>query len=237
MRTATWPTRPAAARSAIRTWSSTWSAGACTRGSQRISLTATEFEILRHLASRPGRVFSRRELLELVRDYEALDQDEKTINVHVSHLREKLEDDPSDPGFILTVRGCRLRLRGALTRPRAAQAHGHPRSARPGAPCGRSGQLPGPPGARVRARGRGRAALVLATLPRLLDGYFAQQEQQSLKSRADAVATLVAERSSTQNTTAATAAPDPDGARTRLASPVHGQRALGRHRQRLLCAS
>ena len=75
------------------------------RGARRISLTATEFEILRHLASRPGRVFSRRELLELVRDYEALDQDEKTINVHISHLREKVEDDPSDPVFILTVRG------------------------------------------------------------------------------------------------------------------------------------
>ena len=75
------------------------------RGARRISLTATEFEILRHLASRPGRVFSRRELLELVRDYEALDQDEKTINVHISHLREKVEDDPSEPAFILTVRG------------------------------------------------------------------------------------------------------------------------------------
>jgi DNA-binding response OmpR family regulator len=75
------------------------------RGQHRVSLTATEFEILRHLASKPGRVFTRRELLELVRDYEALDQDEKTINVHVSHLREKLEDDPSDPAFILTVRG------------------------------------------------------------------------------------------------------------------------------------
>ncbi len=75
------------------------------RGDKRVSLTATEFEILRHLASRPGRVFTRRELLELVRDYEALDQDEKTINVHVSHLREKLEDDPVDPTFILTVRG------------------------------------------------------------------------------------------------------------------------------------
>ena len=75
------------------------------RGDKRISLTATEFEILRHLASKPGRVFSRRELLELVRDYEALDQDEKTINVHVSHLREKLEDDPVDPTFILTIRG------------------------------------------------------------------------------------------------------------------------------------
>ena len=76
------------------------------RGDRRISLTATEFEMLRHLASRPGRVYSRRELLELVRDYESsLDQDEKTINVHVSHLREKLEDDPFAPAFILTVRG------------------------------------------------------------------------------------------------------------------------------------
>ena len=75
------------------------------RGTRRIGLTATEFEILRHLASRPGRVYSRRELLELLRDYEALDQDEKTINVHVSHLREKIEDDPSAPAFVLTVRG------------------------------------------------------------------------------------------------------------------------------------
>lgn len=75
------------------------------RGTRRISLTPTEFEILRHLASRPGRVYTRSELLELLRDYEALDQDEKTINVHVSHLRDKIEDDPSQPEFVLTVRG------------------------------------------------------------------------------------------------------------------------------------
>src|SRR6266508_1429325 len=75
------------------------------RGSRRIGLTPTEFEILRHLASRPGRVYTRPELLELLRDYEALDQDEKTINVHVSHLREKIEDDPTSPAFVLTVRG------------------------------------------------------------------------------------------------------------------------------------
>jgi len=75
------------------------------RGDRNITLTPTEFEILRHLASRPGRVFSRRELLELLRDYEALDQDEKTINVHVSHLRDKIEDDPSQPEFVLTNRG------------------------------------------------------------------------------------------------------------------------------------
>jgi len=75
------------------------------RGSRRISLTPTEFEILRHLASRPGRVYTRAELLELLRDYEALDQDEKTINVHVSHLRDKLEDDPAQPRFVMTIRG------------------------------------------------------------------------------------------------------------------------------------
>src|SRR3989337_1750004 len=74
-------------------------------GGRRIALTATEFDILRHLASRPGRGYTRPELLELLRDYDALDQDEKTINVHVSHLREKLEDDPADPAFILTIRG------------------------------------------------------------------------------------------------------------------------------------
>ena len=75
------------------------------RGDRRIALTPTEFEILRHLASRPGRVYTRGELLELLRDYEALDQDEKTINVHVSHLRDKIEDDPASPAFVMTVRG------------------------------------------------------------------------------------------------------------------------------------
>jgi DNA-binding response OmpR family regulator len=75
------------------------------RGGRKVNLTPTEFEILRHLATRPGRVFTRSELLELLRDYEALDQDEKTINVHISHLREKIEDDPSAPIFVLTVRG------------------------------------------------------------------------------------------------------------------------------------
>jgi len=75
------------------------------RGDRRISLTPTEFEILRHLASKPGRVYTRAELLDLLRDYEALDQDEKTINVHVSHLRDKLEDDPAHPDFVQTIRG------------------------------------------------------------------------------------------------------------------------------------
>jgi DNA-binding response OmpR family regulator len=76
------------------------------RDGDRISLTATEFDILRHLAARPGRVFTRSQLLELVRDYDAaVEQDERTINVHVSHIRDKIEPDPSAPRYIKTVRG------------------------------------------------------------------------------------------------------------------------------------
>ena len=76
------------------------------RAGKRISLTPTEFEILRLLAEKPGRVFSRRVLLERVRDYDAaISGDEKTINVHVSHLRDKVEEDPSNPRFVMTVRG------------------------------------------------------------------------------------------------------------------------------------
>ncbi len=76
------------------------------RAGKRISLTPTEFEILRLLAEKPGRVFSRRDLLERVRDYDAaIAGDEKTINVHVSHLRDKVEEDPSNPRFVMTVRG------------------------------------------------------------------------------------------------------------------------------------
>jgi DNA-binding response OmpR family regulator len=76
-----------------------------TRDGERISLTTTEFDLLRHLASRPGRVYTRTQLLELVRDYEALEADERTINVHISHIRDKIEPDPAQPRYIKTVRG------------------------------------------------------------------------------------------------------------------------------------
>lgn len=76
------------------------------RAGKKIALTPTEFEILRLLAEKPGRVFSRRDLLERVRDYDAaISGDEKTINVHVSHLRDKIEVDPSKPRYVSTVRG------------------------------------------------------------------------------------------------------------------------------------
>ena len=139
-RTATWPTRAAAGSSATTTSSSTSSAGGSSAATRRISLTPTEFEILRHLASRPGRVYTRSELLELLRDYEALDQDEKTINVHVSHLRDKIEDDPAVPALRPDGARCRLRLRRALTPP-AVAGSGSPRRISPDpAP-----DVPGPP--------------------------------------------------------------------------------------------
>ena len=76
-----------------------------TREGERITLTTTEFDLLRHMAAKPGRVYTRNQLLELVRDYDALDQDERTINVHISHIRDKIEPDPAQPRYIRTVRG------------------------------------------------------------------------------------------------------------------------------------
>jgi len=73
-------------------------------------LTFIEFEMLVVLASSPGVVFSRRELLERLRggsDY----REPRTIDVHVRHLREKIERDPSNPELILTIRGAGYRFK------------------------------------------------------------------------------------------------------------------------------
>jgi len=75
-----------------------------------VQLTFIEFEMLTLLASSPGVVFSRRELLEHLRggaDY----REPRTIDVHIRHLREKMERDPSDPELILTIRGAGYRFR------------------------------------------------------------------------------------------------------------------------------
>jgi DNA-binding response OmpR family regulator len=77
---------------------------------QAIELTYVEFELLRTLAASPGRVFSRRALLEAVWG-DAAYREPRTIDVHVRHLREKVERDPSDPDLILTVRGAGYRFR------------------------------------------------------------------------------------------------------------------------------
>jgi DNA-binding response OmpR family regulator len=73
------------------------------RNGEPVKLTFFEFEILFALARQPGRVFSRAELLEhVLGDSEYRDQ--RTIDVHIRHLREKLEDDPANPQLILTER-------------------------------------------------------------------------------------------------------------------------------------
>ena len=75
-----------------------------------VQLTFVEFELLALLASNPGVVYSRRQLLERLRggaDY----REPRTIDVHVRHLREKIEQEPREPELILTVRGAGYRFR------------------------------------------------------------------------------------------------------------------------------
>jgi DNA-binding response OmpR family regulator len=70
-----------------------------------IFLTLTEFRLLRHLITRPNRVCSRDELIEHIWGYDSDIGSNRIVDVHVSHLREKLEDDPNEPRWIITVRG------------------------------------------------------------------------------------------------------------------------------------
>ncbi|MBD0355703.1 MAG: response regulator transcription factor [Actinomycetota bacterium] len=72
-------------------------------GGEDVDLTYTEFELLVTLASNPGRVFSRSTLLTRVWGDEF--RDERTVDVHIRHLREKIERDPRNPEFIHTARG------------------------------------------------------------------------------------------------------------------------------------
>jgi DNA-binding response OmpR family regulator len=82
-----------------------------TRGGQHVSLTATEFELLRFLATHPGRVFTRDQLIRQVW-HDEWAGDTNTVAVHIRRLREKIEDDPSNPGYVITVRGLGYRFTG-----------------------------------------------------------------------------------------------------------------------------
>src|SRR5918994_1444669 len=75
-----------------------------------VRLTYVEFEILAVLAGSPGRVFSRESLLEHVWG-DSTYRDPRTIDVHIRHLREKLERDPKEPEYLFTVRGVGYRFR------------------------------------------------------------------------------------------------------------------------------
>ena len=75
-----------------------------------VRLTFAEFELLQCLMSRPGRLFNRQELLRAIWGDSAY-RDPRAIDVHIRHLREKLEERPEDPKLILTVRGAGYRFR------------------------------------------------------------------------------------------------------------------------------
>lgn len=74
------------------------------RGDRELPLTYSEFEILHKLASSPRRVFTREELMNHLWDGNFFG-DLRSVDVHVRHLRQKVEDDPSNPVLIRTVRG------------------------------------------------------------------------------------------------------------------------------------
>jgi DNA-binding response OmpR family regulator len=80
------------------------------RDGETVSTTFVEFEILTALARSPGRVFTRDMLLARVWGDSAY-RDPRTIDVHIRHLREKIETDPKEPEYLFTVRGVGYRFR------------------------------------------------------------------------------------------------------------------------------
>ncbi|MDR7402267.1 MAG: response regulator transcription factor [Armatimonadota bacterium] len=74
-----------------------------------VTLTPTEFRLLHVLASHPGRVFTRMQLIDQVQGY-AFEGYERTVDAHIKNLRRKLEPDPRRPRYILTVHGVGYRF-------------------------------------------------------------------------------------------------------------------------------
>ncbi len=91
--------------------------GQARRGEQDAGLTPTEFRLLLCLARHRGRPLSRAQIVEAVWGYAPDLESEKAVNVHIRHLREKIELDPSHPEWILTVPGIGYRLAGEVTKP------------------------------------------------------------------------------------------------------------------------
>jgi DNA-binding response OmpR family regulator len=82
-----------------------------TAGGEAVQLTYVEFEILETLMASPGRVFSRSQLLDSVWGSSDF-REPRTVDVHIRHLREKIEREASDPQLLLTVRGVGYRFAG-----------------------------------------------------------------------------------------------------------------------------
>ncbi len=75
-----------------------------TVGERPVELTSTEFQLLATLARQPGRIFTRAQLLDAVRGI-AFESYERAIDAHIKNIRHKIEPDPRDPRYILTVYG------------------------------------------------------------------------------------------------------------------------------------
>ena len=82
------------------------------RDDQALEFTALEFDLLLHFANHPGQVFSRAQLLDAVWGY-SHEGYEHTVTTHINRLRAKVEQDPMQPKFILTVRGAGYKFRDA----------------------------------------------------------------------------------------------------------------------------
>ncbi len=82
-------------------------------GEREVSLTSKEFALLSFLAANAGNVYSREQLLEQIWGYEYYG-DLRTVDVHIRHLREKLENDPGNPDLIITVWGTGYKIREDL---------------------------------------------------------------------------------------------------------------------------
>jgi DNA-binding response OmpR family regulator len=80
------------------------------RGSESLNLTPTEYRLLVFMARHPGQALSRSQILEAVWQDTAGIESDRTVNVHIRRLREKVEHNPSQPTLILTAPGIGYRL-------------------------------------------------------------------------------------------------------------------------------
>src|SRR5215216_7032576 len=87
------------------------------RGEEVISLTPTEFRLLIYLARHRGQALTRAQIVEAVWGFAPDLESEKTVKVHIRHLREKIENDPSHPKLLLTVPGIGYRLASDVMKP------------------------------------------------------------------------------------------------------------------------
>ena len=79
--------------------------GVIRKDGKTLDLSQREYDLICFLAAEPGKIFSREKLMEQVWNYEGYVGDVRAVDVAVRRLREKLEDDPASPAFIVTKRG------------------------------------------------------------------------------------------------------------------------------------